>query len=105
MTVHSHRGTRTLRRFAFGAFFAAATATGAAAPVLAAPTVQAAVDEQEAMEAARHALQGATVQSVELEMSSGSPKWEVEVATRTGGEYEVEVDAMNGMILSIEQSA
>ncbi|WP_169814783.1 PepSY domain-containing protein [Nocardia crassostreae] len=35
----------------------------------------------------------------------GSPAWEIDVRTRTGTEYEVEVDAMTGMVISIEESA
>ncbi|WP_280455341.1 PepSY domain-containing protein [Nocardia brasiliensis] len=62
-----------------------------------------AVTEQEALDAARNALMGATVQSIEFDTSDGSPKWEIDVKTRDGGGYEVAVDARTGTIVSIDE--
>ncbi|GAB4585852.1 PepSY domain-containing protein [Nocardia sp. IFM 10818] len=103
MTAINHRGT--VRRCAFGAVLAAAALGVGAGPALAAPAAQPVVNDQQAMEMARDALMGATVQSVELDMADGSPAWEIDLRTRTGTDYEVEVDAMTGMVISIEESA
>ncbi|MFI6869467.1 PepSY domain-containing protein [Nocardia sp. NPDC050406] len=105
MTVNTRHATDTLRRLSFGAVLAAALGGAAAAPALATPAVQPVANDQEALMAAQEALQGATVQSVELEMSDGAPKWEVDVVTRTGGAYEVQVDAATGTVLSVEQNS
>ncbi|MBF6137404.1 PepSY domain-containing protein [Nocardia otitidiscaviarum] len=104
MTVTIPRGTDGLRRFSFGVVLAAAALGAAAGPAAAAPAVQPVVSDQEALRAAQDALMGATVQSIELEMADGTPTWEVDVATRTGAEYEVQIDATTGMVVSVEES-
>ncbi|MBL1077116.1 PepSY domain-containing protein [Nocardia sp. 2] len=103
MTTSTRRARTTLRGLSAAVFFVAGV-TVAAAPALADPTAEVTINDQQALEAAQQALQGASVQSVELEMADGTPTWEVEVLTRTGDEYEVQVDAATGMIVSVEQS-
>lgn len=92
-SIGSHLG-----RFSVGAALAVALAGGGALA-----GAEPAMSEQEALDAARSALMGATVQSIELDTADGTPKWEVDVLTRDGGAYEVTVDARTGMILSIDR--
>ncbi|MGA6205038.1 PepSY domain-containing protein [Nocardia testacea] len=67
----------------------------------AAATAQPAPDQQ-SLEAARQALMGATVESVEVDLSSGVPELEVDLRTRDGAGYEVTVDMNTATVLSVE---
>ncbi|MEU0871969.1 PepSY domain-containing protein [Nocardia brasiliensis] len=87
-----------LRKLTIGATLAVALIGGSAVA-----GAQPAVTEQEALDAARNALMGATVQSIEFDTSDGAPKWEIDVKTRDGGGYEVAVDARTGTIVSIDE--
>ncbi|QIS03224.1 hypothetical protein F5X71_13695 [Nocardia brasiliensis] len=93
MFIGSH-----LRTLTVGAALAVALIGGGATA-----TAEPAVTEQQALDAARTALMGATVQSIEFDTSDGTPKWEIDVMTRTGGGYEVAIDARTGTIVSIDQ--
>ncbi len=68
----------------------------------AAATAQPAPDDQQSLEAARQALMGATVESVEVDLSSGVPELEVDLRTRDGAGYEVTVDMNTATVLSVE---
>lgn len=61
------------------------------------------LSDQESLEAARQVLMGATVQSVEVDFSEGTPTWEIDARTRDGAEYEVMVDMSTATVLSVEQ--
>ncbi|AFU00933.1 PepSY domain-containing protein [Nocardia brasiliensis] len=87
-----------LRKLTIGAALAVALIGGGAVA-----GAEPAVTEQEALDAARNALMGATVQSIEFDTSDGTPKWEIDVKTRDGGGYEVAVDARTGTIVSIDE--
>ncbi|MFI9408114.1 PepSY domain-containing protein [Nocardia sp. NPDC052316] len=87
-----------LRRLSVGAALTVALIGGGSALATAEP-----VSEQEALDAARQALMGATVESVELDTADGTPKWEVDVKTRDGNGYEVTVDARTGTVISIDR--
>ncbi|WP_378737008.1 PepSY domain-containing protein [Nocardia brasiliensis] len=92
----------TIRRPASGLHRLAA-GTALATALIAAATTQATADPMMSdLEIARQALAGATVQSVELDTADGTPQWEVDIRTRDGAVYEVQVDANTGRILSIE---
>ncbi|MFI2229902.1 PepSY domain-containing protein [Nocardia testacea] len=68
----------------------------------AAATAQPAPEDQRSLEAARQALMGATVESVEVDLSSGAPELEVDMRTRDGAGYEVTVDLNTATVLSVE---
>ncbi|GAA5099388.1 PepSY domain-containing protein [Nocardia iowensis] len=92
----------TIRRPASGLYRLAA-GTALATALIAGATAQATADPMMSdLEIARQALAGATVQSVELDTADGTPQWEVDIRTRDGAVYEVQVDANTGTVLSIE---
>ncbi|WP_052280330.1 PepSY domain-containing protein [Nocardia vulneris] len=99
MLYAPRRPGSVLRKLTIGAAMAVALIGGGGAVAGAEP----AVTEQEALDAARNALMGATVQSIEFDTSDGTPKWEIDVKTRDGGGYEVAVDARTGTIVSIDE--
>ncbi|MET8797395.1 hypothetical protein ABZV91_13275 [Nocardia sp. NPDC004568] len=94
-TIGHHRGG--IRRWGAGAALAAILVWGGSAAAAAQP----APDEQ-SLEAARQALMGATVESVEVDLSSGAPELEVDLRTRDGAGYEVTVDMSTATVLSVE---
>ncbi|MCM6778376.1 PepSY domain-containing protein [Nocardia sp. CDC159] len=61
------------------------------------------VSTQQAEDAARQAVPGATVEGTDLDHDHGATVWEVDVRNQQGVEYEVRVDAGNGTVLSVEQ--
>ncbi|MEG8184568.1 PepSY domain-containing protein [Nocardia terpenica] len=58
---------------------------------------------QQAEDAARQAVPGATVLDTDLGHDRGATVWEVEVRTPQGVEYEVRIEANNGAVMSVEQ--
>ncbi|MBF6328371.1 PepSY domain-containing protein [Nocardia transvalensis] len=97
--AHTIARTGAWRRLSFTAALAAALAGGGSALA----SAEQPLDQQQTLDAARAALMGATVESVELDTSEGSPKWEIDLRTRDGAGYEAHVDAATGTVLSIEQ--
>ncbi|MCM6772011.1 PepSY domain-containing protein [Nocardia sp. CDC159] len=91
---------RSTARLAVGGALAAGLIASGGALASAEP-----VTDQEALDLARQTLMGATVESVEIDTSDGTPKWEVDIRTRDGGAYEAQVDARTGTVLSIDRDS
>ncbi|MGW0183979.1 PepSY domain-containing protein [Nocardia sp. NPDC003345] len=56
------------------------------------------IDRQQAMDTAAAAVAGGRAVSAEFEAEHGTPRWEVEVVTPEGREFEVTVDATTGRV-------
>lgn len=87
-----------VRRLWAGAALAAVLVWGGSAAANAQPAPQ----DQQSLEAALQALMGATVESVEVDLSDGAPVLEVDMRTRDGAGYEVTVDTSTATVLSVE---
>ncbi|WP_040789936.1 PepSY domain-containing protein [Nocardia paucivorans] len=88
-----------LRRLGAGTAFAAVLVGSGGALAAAQPTPE---EQQQTWEGARQVLTGATVESIEIDLTDGAPKWEVDARTRDGAQYEVMVDMNSATVLSIE---
>jgi uncharacterized membrane protein YkoI len=95
-TIGQHSGG--VRRLWAGAALAVVLVGGRSA----AATAQPVPEDQQSLEAARQALMGATVESVEVDLSGGAPELEVDLRTRDGAGYEVTVDMNTATVLSVE---
>ncbi|GAA5106061.1 PepSY domain-containing protein [Nocardia iowensis] len=60
------------------------------------------ISREQAIDAARQAVPGATVEDTDLDDDRGTTVWEVDVRDAQGVESEVHVDANSGKVLSVE---
>ncbi|MBF6326950.1 PepSY domain-containing protein [Nocardia transvalensis] len=63
-------------------------------------TADPAVSMDQAVEKAKEAVPGGTVDSVDLDHERGTLVWEVDIDTPDGLEHEVQIDANNGNVIA-----
>lgn len=63
------------------------------------PVADPGIDRQRALDTAAAAVAGGRAVSAEFETEHGAPRWEVEVVTPEGREFEVTVDAATGRVV------